>query len=278
MNLYNPVRPPAPFPFSGSNSLMPSVSASNSGLNAWGHTSSSNVMTSGGQGMSSIHHQPHSSLQRNISMSNAASKPTSIGMGGDNALATAIAYGNFDRYNGPYALHSNYGINQQLNKGRSVPSTSMKMGSQQQYADGNHCDQYPYPSGGWGFQTTNGFVDHVRGEPSEILRNRSGYSKSGFRGPQTTMPKFDGKNTKWKAFIGQFEQLARRYDWHEEKADRLSECLAGPALDLYFSLPLEIRDDYCKVKEKLAVIYQERVDPSASQFTLMRTFQDRGES
>jgi hypothetical protein len=78
--------------------------------------------------------------------------------------------------------------------------------------------------------------------------------------------------------MGQFEQLVSRFNWYGQEADRLSECLTGSALELFYSFPVQVRSNYKIVVDKLSSIYSDNSEPITKQFKLMNTVQLADES
>jgi hypothetical protein len=104
------------------------------------------------------------------------------------------------------------------------------------------------------------------------------YGSNYQRGPNTKMPKFDGKSVQWQAFIGQFESLVKRYGWQHEQAERLGDCLSGQVLEFYHSFPQTVRDNYVRIKQELESVYSAYTDSSSKLFVLLDTVQTTDES
>jgi hypothetical protein len=98
------------------------------------------------------------------------------------------------------------------------------------------------------------------------------------RGPNSKLPKYDGKSVRWRTFLGQFESMIARYNWYGEEAERLGECLTGYPLDVYYNFPREIRENYLAIRDRLSSVFLDAVDPISKQFTLMHTVQGSSES
>jgi hypothetical protein len=107
----------------------------------------------------------------------------------------------------------------------------------------------------------------------------SEYSRSNFdRGPNSKLPKYDGKSVRWRTFLGQFESMIARYNWYGEEAERLGECLTGYPLEVYYNFPREIRSNYLAIRDRLSSLFWDAIDPISKQFTLMHTVQESSES